>query len=365
MIKKLPLLLSIVCAISLAGLTAYQSELIAGLKVDLSKAFQKLSKTEKALEAETVRVEELTAEIAVLKDSIALLNTRVLDLGAKIHGLKGTIANLNDSIRKKQDRVNALTIQIDKLQQEKNKAVEIARLQAERLKELDQMMLLDSQRQASIDEKTEKEKEKSKHSSKVFLLEERISNKERAEETIMEAPFPVQNWRVVDAGTDPQPAAPTTSAAPSIKTEDGNKIKTIVYDTKVNFQKVNVRNKENSNDLKKTKDDWKYVFFNINLENNNLNQLLGEEFILEIVDLDSGLLVPYNEFNPGYPESNQGNAGYKFVFSGNPLTVKYFNSQKKAGGNYEASLYYSRKGIVYPLTKGNIQFIRNNEVVTH
>jgi hypothetical protein len=75
-------------------------------------------------------------------------------------------------------------------------------------------------------------------------------------------------------------------------------------------------------------------------------------------------LIPFNENNPGFPESTLGQEGYKVRFEGNPLQVKYFNSQKKDGENYEIKVFYQRNGLIFPLVNGSHSIIQRNEVVT-
>jgi uncharacterized protein YoxC len=366
MLKKLPLLLSIISALSLAALAAYHSEVISGLRLDLSKTLRQLARTEQILESEIHRSEELSAEISLLKDSVNILNSRVYDLSSKIHGLKASIANLNEIIRKKEDQVTALSKQIEKLESNnRDHTRTIARLKQERDKVLSEMATLDTQRINVIESVKASETEKNKTTKSVASIETRINEKQNdANVSIMEAPMPsLGNWKVIDATPQPQQTV-QNSQAPAIRTEEGNKMKSIIYDTKVSFQKVSVRNREQGSDLKQAKNDWKYVIASLYLENQNINNLMGEEFLIQIIDKDSGLLIPFNENNPGFPESTLGQEGYKVRFEGNPLQVKYFNSQKKDGENYEIKVFYQRNGLIFPLVNGSHSIIQRNEVVT-
>ena len=138
----------------------------------------------------------------------------------------------------------------------------------------------------------------------------------------------------------------------------------IVTNTKVNFESISLRNKENSNDLKKIKNDgWRYTFIDFSLENPEANALRDEYFLIQIFDLDNNQVVPMNEYNPGFPDSPQGSTGYLFQHTGKPVSVRYINTQLKQGSNYQVRLFYYKDKMVFPLRNGIQDIVKNGEVV--
>ncbi len=47
-----------------------------------------------------------------------------------------------------------------------------------------------------------------------------------------------------------------------------------------------------------------------------------------------------------------GAIGYKFKYNGNPVSVRYINTQPKEGSNYEIRLVYLKNGLTFKLTNG-------------
>ncbi|MFQ5446550.1 MAG: hypothetical protein ACE5FF_06420, partial [Saprospiraceae bacterium] len=247
--KRLPLALSIASAIALACLTVYQSGLISDIKNELTWTITKLTKTTEALQAEMVKNEQLEQELAVYKDSVNLLNRVIEDLNAKITGLKNNVRQLNGQLKKKEDKVVALTTEIGRL---RNKS----RIDEQRIKELektrDDMLLemekLDHERMAAANEAKKLKNQLGNNEQSKTRVEDNIA---RISKTIAAHPAPKTELRV--------PPAQTGIEYDKITQRPQKKLTSIVTNTKVNFHNIVLRNKEHGKDLSKVKSGWKYT----------------------------------------------------------------------------------------------------------
>ena len=360
MTKRLPLIFSVASAVSLVFLTAYQSGLINDLRLNLRSTLNQLTKVELSLEEEMVKNEALQQEVLVLQDSVNLLSMTVNELNAKVAGLQKVIAQLNHNIQKKADKISSLTKEINKLQ-DKNQGNQerIDALTIERKKLLDQIVELDRKRIPIIEEKVESEQKALQQSSQKQKVESIIDQKQNA---TLSAPTPKINQA---PGTAPSSNAEIPNGmSEQIKMSQQKRLANIVTNKKVNFESISLRNKENSNDLKKIKNDgWRYTFIDFSLENPEANALRDEYFLIQIFDLDNNQVVPMNEYNPGFPDSPQGSTGYLFQHTGKPVSVRYINTQLKQGSNYQVRLFYYKDKMVFPLRNGIQDIVKNGEVV--
>jgi uncharacterized small protein (DUF1192 family) len=351
--KRLPLALSIASALVLACFVVYQSGLISDIRNELTWTKSKLIKTTDALEAEMVKNEHLEQELTLLRDSVNLLNHVIEDLNAKITVLKKNVRQLNGQLQRKEDKVVALTKEIGRL---KSKSSADERKIADQEKNRDvilrQMETLDRERVIAIEEAKNLKARLSASTENVTQMEQNIST---IESEISTPPAPKAKLRM--------PPAQTGVEHDKITLQPQKSLTGIVSNTTVNFHKIALRNKENGKDLKKVKSNWKFSFLDFELENQNPGAIFEEQFLIQLYDLDSGKVVPMNEYNPEFPDSRQGAIGYIFRYEGQPLSIRYFNSQKKESSNYAARLFYYKKDMVYPLRNGTIQLVRNGEVV--
>ncbi|TAK45395.1 MAG: hypothetical protein EPO28_03770 [Saprospiraceae bacterium] len=351
--KKLPLALSIAGAIALACLTVYQSGLISDIRNELTKTINKLTKTTEALEAEMVINQQLELELTVYQDSVNLLNSVIGDLNAKISNLKKNVRQLSSQLQSMEDKVAALTKEIERLKS-KSSADEqmIATLEKNRDGILKQMEEMDRERTTVNMEATQLKNQLSAETGNVTKLKQSI---DEIETEIATHPAPKTELRT--------PPAQTGVENDNITFSPQRRLTSIVSNTSVNFHKIVLRNKENGKDLSKVQSDWKYSFFDFDLENQDPEAILDEQFLIQLYDLDNAKVVPMNEYNPEYPESKQGAIGYIFRYEGQPLSIRYFNSQNKEGSNFDVRLFYYKNDMAYPLRNGTVQLVRNGQVV--
>jgi len=352
--KKLPLAFSVASAIALACLTVYQSGLISDIRNQLTRTIDKLTKTTDALEAEMVINQQLEQELTVYRDSVNLLNQVIENLNAKITRLKNNVHQLNSQLQSKEDKVMTLTKEIGRLKAKSNvDEQKIAGFEQNRDDILKKMEILDRERTAAIEEAEKLRRQLSAKTENVTQMEQNIST---IESNITAPPPPKAEMRM--------PPVQTAIENDKVTNQTQKRLTSIVSNTKVNFHKIVLRNKENGKDLSKVQSDWKFSFLDFDLENQDAKTIFEEQFLVQLYDIDNAKVVPMNEYNPLYPESKQGAIGYIFRYEGQPLSIRYFNSQKKESSNYAVRLfYYANNGIVYPLRNGTVQLVQNGEVV--
>jgi hypothetical protein len=378
MTKKLPLVISFTSALALALLVIYQSGVISELTEVLTISKKKLALTEQALQQEMETSESLRREIAVLTDSIEELNLEVATLQDKIAEQKSIIRNLNASLRKMEDRVGQLTKEIQRLEG-KNAGNEqrINALVKERDDLLVKMEEKDRLRIAAMNDQKQKEQQQAAQSNRLLELESKMEQKQERLDTKVEEKqniTPSFRAQTPDPVINQSPASPDHVAAPSaneemsriIKNRQQERMNNILTQTSVRFSGVTLRNRESSNDLKKIRENgngWRYTFIDFDLENPDKGAIMDETFIVQIYDLDNKLVVPMNEKNPNFPESEQGAIGYKFKYDGKPVSVRYYNTQKKEGENFEIRLVYFKNGLTFNLANGRKKIVENGLVI--
>ena len=144
------------------------------------------------------------------------------------------------------------------------------------------------------------------------------------------------------------------------------RITDLVNNTSVRFNKVHLskdRLGKPINRIKRENSKWKYTIIEIFLDNQDLKLLLDEEFIVKIVNSDTGEILSYIESNPNFPDSEFDSKGVKFKYDGNMVEVSYFNNQQKIGENYEIQIFYISEGEEYLLLNGAKPFIKNKKVI--
>ena len=144
------------------------------------------------------------------------------------------------------------------------------------------------------------------------------------------------------------------------------RITDLVNNTSVRFNKVVLskdRFGKSISKIKRENSKWKYTIIEFFLDNQDLKLLLDEEFIVKIVDSDTGEILSYIESNPNFPDSQIDSKGVNFKYDGNMVEVSYFNNQKKSGDNYEIQIFYISEGEEYLLLNGAKTFIKNRKVI--
>ena len=373
MTKKLPLIVSISTAASLALLAIYQSDVISDLKEVLSINKKKLTLTEQALHQEMETTESLRKDIAVLNDSIYILNLTISNLNEQVEEQLSIIKNLNTSLKKQENKVAQLTREINQLEanarQNENK---IKVLSSERDSILTRMAEDDRRRIAAMNEQRQKEQEQADKNNRLLDLHSKMDGKkekldarmqDKQDESPMQAPEPIINQAPGTTGTSP---SANEEMSMIIKNRQQERLNNILTQTKVHFSGISLRNRENSNELKKIKDNgngWRYTFIDFDLSNTDKEAIMDETFIIQIYDLDKNVVVPFNERNNSFPNSDQGAIGYKFKYDGKPVSIKYVNTQQKEGENFEIRLIYFKNELTFNVVNGRKKIVENSQVI--
>lgn len=362
MIKRLPLIITAsAIALTLTAVIVWQSGLISDFKQVILKKDKELVLVSQRLDEQVVMTDELRVELKVYQDSVAFLQVENQQLKQKIEEQKATILTLNQSIKKQEERVAKLTVEINRLEDTgRHNEKEINELAQERDKLLVEMERLDRDREALKRSNEEKDRIAAENKEKIQKWNSKM---EAADPAPVMPPAPLINQ---------SPTEPVAQSGPQVSTEMGNAIKTrqqerlknLLTKTTVKFPTVSLKNRENGNELKKIKDDgWRFTFIDFDLENLDREAILDETFILQVFDLDHQVVVPYNEKNPAYPESEMGAIGYKFKYDGKPVSVRYINTQKKEGENYEIRLIYTKGDLTFKVANGSMKIVENGQVV--
>lgn len=343
--KRLPFIVSLTSALTLACLTVYHSDVIHDLKNLLQITNEKLEKTRGQLEIEVKKNEVLEQQVLLLTDSINLLNAKIEDFKVQINRLKSKVQDLNGIIQQQEDKVKQLTAAIEKLKAEnKAKSTQLAELEAERNKLLVAMENAD--------------KERMKMQQEISQLQSSLgATSQQEKETTARLNSAKQSLTA-----EPEPSM-TGIEDEKVEHAPQKKLASIVGFTEVQFGEIAVKESQNGPALKRAGNSWNYVLINFDLHHQDPEMLVGEQFLVQVYDLDQHKVVPFNEYNPGFPESTVGNKGYSFVYQGKPVGIKYFNSQLKESKNYELRLYYYKDNMIYQLRNNRVKIIDDGKVV--
>jgi|GEM_PF-2608898 len=316
MTRKLTLFAALITSITLLAFVVALSDTVEDQKQTIYVQSKNLHKATNRIKVISVENEELESQLQQLRDSIQLLNGKLLQLEERLAKQEGTIKELKGKINRRENKIASLKKEIAHLSRKNgNFAKKIKKLEAEK-KEL--RMELE---QLSVQ----------KEDAEVVTNE----LKQKHMETVL-------------------------------KNQKVNQTANIVRNTRVRFDRILLRSRDNRGDLRRLKYEdkrWKYTKLDFFLEHPNRQLLLDEDFLVQIVDLDTGKILPFNESNPVYPASKQGSNGFKVTFDGNMVEATYFNSQKKQSMNYEVRIYYYRDGIAYPLQDGRKRIVQNGNIL--
>lgn len=366
--KKIFLAASAVVSITLLATVIFQGGFIVELKKAVQVKDVLLVKANQQLDEQRALTDELQFKLEVYQDSIDVLNLENQALHGKIERLKETIFKLNKSLGKQEEKVRQLTKEIKQLLENgkvNNQAV--AKLEKERDELLREMEANDRERITLINWKNEAEaKARDNHSAigKVTDDAQEILNK--IDPAPFNPPAPIINQSPVEiAEGKAEETTVSNELQATIINRQQERLKKIISSTSVKYHSISLKNREEGNDLKKLKDKeegWRYTFIDLDLDNLDKSAIIDETFLVQIFDLDNQLVVPFNEKNLAYPNSEMGAKGYKFKYDGNQVSIRYINTQPKEGRNYEIRLLYYKNGLTFMVDNGSKRIVDDGKV---
>ena len=364
--KKLLIAFGITTSLTLFSVIVYQTGVISKLTKNLKSEIRRANAAEQELEVKNIMVEELTLENAQLRDSIEVLHLEIATLNETISAQKSAIKKLNRTIKSHLEKVAQLTREIGALEKSgADNRQKISQLERQRNEMLIKMEDYDKYRQIVMDQQAEVQRKQELEQQKLAEVQSRQKQNQLLQSApVMEVPPVILNQAPSTEPGNAGPSAPSPKAD-AIRNEQQERLVNIKSNTTVHFSDITLRKKETGNDLKKIDSkDWRYTFIEFDLDNPKKDLILEETFVLQLFDLDHGQVVPMNENNPEFPESEQGRTGYKFRYKGAPVNIRYYNNQRKEGVNYEIRLYFLKGGLFFLLDNGSKRIVQNGEVVT-
>ncbi len=359
--RRLILIATTTLALTATAAFVFQTDAYNNLKIDFNLLLKENKINKKNIQEQAIIIDQLIEEIEIKEDSISGLLITIDGLVAEINVLKEKVRSKNQKVQKLSSSVTELTREISQLKNGNSADQKLIKeLADERNELLDKMLTLDREREKEKNRIKIKEAAVAETNHNIEDLESSVDlDKERIQSnnqslSINNEPFP--------AGT-PAPMAIDKEMEVLIKTRKQARMTEIVSNTKVNFTSIALRDQKEGKDFSKINNDgWRYTLIDFDLVHPNPEVILDEAFILQVFDVDNQKVVPVNESNPGFPDSKIGSTGYRFIYEGQPLSVTYFNSQKKTGKNYEIRLYYAGKGFLIPLPNGSTRIMSDGAV---
>lgn len=301
----------------LTGMMLYQGSVIS----HKNKAIQQYGSTVKSLENDVEFEQRINSDLMdekqVLLDSIALLNERILVLEANIN-------ELNNRVRELEQRINSRNKKIAEL---KAKIAQLTQAGAHNLERIQQL-----------------EREKSQ------LQLEQEDSYEQVE---------VQEGQI---------AALEQDRAQQINDRQHmQQLSDLLAQTVVRFDRVKLRKKPHGGNvnkkISKKEKKWNYTLLEFFLDHPEPRLLTGESFLLTLVDMDTGEVLPYNQENPEFPDALYESAGVPFSFDGNKVEVLYYNQDIKTGSNYEVQVSVVRDGKAHRLVNGTYTLVSDRRIL--
>lgn len=336
-----------------AAALVYQTDMVRQLKERLAGETLRADRADRELAVKNTMVEELNADNLRLQDSIQVLHLEIARHEETIAAQQQRIRQLGSTIGDLDSRVKKLSADIVRLEESGRKNLAAVRkLENERAQLLAKMQELD---QARI--RADREKEAAL----------RQQGKDAAALAALQAPKPTRTPVVpaLPGGSAPA-AASSQTAPPPIPDNLQERLFLVKTQTKVSYGDIALRrNPKGSNMSHVDLLDWRYTLIPIELQHPQPELLVGEVFMIQLVDLDNVLVVPMNERNPEYPDSEYNNLGYRFRYQGKPLTIRYFNNQRKLGKNYEIRLFHVRDANIYPMPQCARRIVENGSVIRY
>lgn len=323
MSKLLPAILVTIIFTGMSIFSVFQSNKIQDQDATITEQAKEIDFLEVSLTNEEEENEILLADnimlreqFELLKDSVAILNGKIKQLKSKIHNQNKTIKSIKAKLKDIENQYQALKMEIAELsRKDEIDRNLIASLEADKTELRNTIAELSIQKEQEVAMRQESEAE---------LLDRQVS----------EARF--------------------------------KRISNLVNNTAVKFNNVTLSKKRFGKAISKIKKEnskWKYTVIEFFLEHEDLKLLLDEQFIVKIVNSDTGETLSYIESNPNFPDSEIDSKGVKFKFDGNMIELSYFNNQQKSGDNYEIQIFYLSEGEEYLLLNGAMPFIQNRKVV--
>ena len=301
----------------LTGMMLYQGSVIS----HKNKAIQQYGSTVKSLENDVEFEQRINSDLMdekqVLLDSIALLNERILVLEANIN-------ELNNRVRELEQRINSRNKKIAEL---KAKIAQLTQAGAHNLERIQQL-----------------EREKSQ------LQLEQEDSYEQVE---------VQEGQI---------AALEQDRAQQINDRQHmQQLSDLLAQTVVRFDRVKLRKKPHGGNvnkkISKKEKKWNYTLLEFFLDHPEPRLLTVESFLLTLVDMDTGEVLPYNQENPEFPDALYESAGVPFSFDGNKVEVLYYNQDIKTGSNYEVQVSVVRDGKAHRLVNGTYTLVSDRRIL--
>ncbi len=138
----------------------------------------------------------------------------------------------------------------------------------------------------------------------------------------------------------------------------------IIEKTVVNFQQIALRKDKKEKPIKRLKkNNWDYTTVEFSLYHEQQELLVGQEFELTIVDMDTGESMALRESNPEFPDSETNAKSMRFTFDKNPIVLEHTNTQEKTSNNYQLQVTYVKNDRRLPMKFGVMPIIANGKVV--
>lgn len=321
--KIAPFLLLVLLLVSV-GVNIWQGKETAGKESEIAKIQRTLDKTQEENDLLSSTNQILVDKVAILQDSIDVLNKEIQELGRSLRSKVREVKSNRKKIADLQARSNALLDQINKLKSTKT-------ADAERIKGLEDERLNLDVKLGDLFVQND-----SLNSENTGLLEQLVDSetmRDSLEGQLTDSTF-LANITDFDP-SDPFKISP-------------NKIS-------VFFNKVEPLQKTNKEAPNPKKWNATKIEFQLAYNNRDVARLVNHNFVLQILDEDTGEIISPRESSSGSNDTK----GLEFTFAKNPVSVQYVNYQKKKGANYIVQLSYldrDGKQIVLPTGIKGIKF---------
>lgn len=306
-----------VCCLILAGFSIFLTTKLTDYQVHIEEQGIKLGQQGNSINNLEGIVDRYQVENEILVDSILYLNETIVEYVQRIDEQDKIISTLNRKLNKSLRSFESLESQIASLEQEKiDNSVVIAQMEEQKNVLLQQYS--ETKVQAEMHEETKAKLEQATY-DKIDLV---VAEQKR--EVIQE----------------------------------------IAQNTMVNFTSVKIGKKPGRANTRKIEGNnkWNYTTFKFSMSHGFDNQkLMDEQFILKIIDMDTGEILPYNEGNNQFPDSDIETTGKTFSFIDNPVELLHINLQPKTGSNYEARIYLIKDGEEHLLANSHKTLVTNGK----
>jgi len=310
-------------------LLGYMVFLFFNQKKQVTETKSLLTQTEQQLEdteADNAKLVQNNSQLAernvILQDSISILKKRVLELRSLLRDKVSIIEGNKGEIARMQREMQGLLNQITNLRNEKSSdLVRLKELENERFaldKRIGQLFMqndtLENENSALLVELVETEKEKDEVQGQLKVTETTLAG------VTGEGPYEVEGKK-------------------------GVRININAIETKFNMVEARTRRDRLARSVKK----WKSTKIEFDLIYPNVENLLSQNFSLQMVNQDTKEVISPRESNKGAYDAK----GVEFSFTGNPVRVEFVNYQAKkdVGTNYMIHIFFiDGTGKEIPLT---------------